>query len=151
MLGSKKLYAVLGILVVATTAITFTAAQAISSAPKVGSCYNYKWSDVSAPFAVKGPVTCTSLHTAETYRVGMWPSDAAPDTMDGQAAWSIANSICQPMVGKSKTFNYWAWYSPNPTEWAEGKRWVRCDAMKTTNAASPYTFATFRKKMLDIK
>ena len=151
MLPNKRVISLSVVLLTGYLAIPISGASAANTSVKVGNCYNYKWSDVSAPFAVKGTVSCTSTHTAETYRVGTWPTDTAPDSMDGKASWSIANSICQPWIGTSKSFNYWAWYSPNPDQWAAGDRWVRCDAMKTTNSQSPYTYATFKKKMLDIK
>ena len=151
MFNSRKKYSLFGITLGVLISITFIGANAAIVSPKAGQCYNYKWSDVSAPYAIKTPVSCTATHTAETYRVGKWPSDTAPESMDDQSAWDMANSICQPWIGTSKTFNYWAWYTPNPTQWAAGQRWIRCDAMKTLNSQAPYTFATFKKKMLDVK
>ena len=120
--------------------------------PKVGNCYNYSAADVSGDGSTKGPVKCSSTHTAETYRVSTWPDEYRPFDLTLDEEWAIANEICQPWTGNSRNFNYWAYYLPTKSQWAAGQRWLRCDAMKTTGRkGSDHSYASWKGKRLDVR
>jgi hypothetical protein len=74
----------------------------------------------------------------ETYAVGTWPVDTNPVDMELELTQEIVNEICnfwgtfpnaRDSRSSTKSFNYWAWYSPSRAAWAKGQRWLRCDAM----------------------
>lgn len=119
--------------------------------PAVGNCYNFTKEDVSGSGYDKGPVDCNESHTAETYRVATWPLDTHPDDMKYEKAKKIIDSLCIPFKGKTKYFNYWAWYMPTPEQFAEGDRWVRCDALVVVGEdAENWEYAVWEGAILDI-
>lgn len=135
-----------------STLLSIPASYAASNAnkPLVGSCYNYSYADVAGDGSTKGPVKCSATHTAETYRVTTWKDSRSPFEIDHDTEWEIANKLCQPWRGQSRTFNYWAYYLPTETQWDQGQRWIRCDAMVAAdeNASS---FISWKGKRLDIR
>ena len=106
--------------------------------PKVGQCFMYSASDVSAPYARKNPVKCSATHTAETYLVTKWPLSTKPELMDDEEALNLADSLCRAWGTEGLIdngfFTFWAWYTPDPAAWAKGERWLRCDAMVRTSS-----------------
>ena len=126
-------------------------AQAALNTPKVGNCYNFTWTDVEGDGSNKGPVKCTSTHTAETYRVAKWDNGKGAFELTSQERWEVANRLCQPWKGNSKYLNYWAWYIPTQSQWDAGQRWVRCDAMITVSGTDPREFISWKGKRLDVK
>ena len=148
----KKRTAVASIFVLSIAAVTFPKANAATqiNMPLVGKCYNYTKSDVGGDGSTKGDIKCTSLHTAETYRVGKWVDLGSPFTLSSDQAWEIANKLCQPWKGQSRYFNYWAYYLPTQSQWDSGQRWIRCDAMISANQDAS-VFTGWKGKRLDIK
>jgi hypothetical protein len=106
--------------------------------PKVGQCFLYSVADVSAPYARKNPISCSSTHNAETYLVTKWPLKMKPEEMSDEEALSLADSLCRAWgddgLIANPFFTYWAWYTPDPAAWAKGERWLRCDAMAKNKA-----------------
>ena len=93
----------------------------------------------------------------ETFAVATWPLETNPVDMDSKDALDIANEYCDfwgtfPNAQNSRfsktKFNYWAWYTPSPTAWAKGQRWIRCDAMigkfKTADSWPPYVHISWK-------
>ena len=106
--------------------------------PKVGQCFQYTKAQVSASYAPKNPISCSSTHNMETFAVAKWPLSTNPADMEDEDKMSIVSEYCDfwgtfpnaEFSRSSKTnFNYWAWYTPSRTAWAKGQRWIRCDAM----------------------
>ena len=106
--------------------------------PKVGQCFQYTKAQVSAAYAPKNPISCSSTHNMETFAVAKWPLNTNPADMEDEDKMSIVSEYCDfwgtfpnaEFSRSSKTnFNYWAWYTPSRTAWAKGQRWIRCDAM----------------------
>ena len=123
--------------------------------PKVGQCFNYSAAEVSAPFAKKNPINCSSTHTAETYLVAKWPLSEPPSALPDGDALEIASSLCRAWgttgILTDSYFNYWAWYTPDPKAWAKGERWLRCDAMHVTNDTEPYKYASWKGQKFKAK
>ena len=125
--------------------------------PKVGQCFSLTPAQVSAEYATKNPIKCSSTHNSETYEVAVWPLDTNPADMEYEDAISIVEELCdfwntfssanQSRWSKTK-FKYWAWYTPNPAGWARGERWVRCDALigkfKSSTSWPPYAFVSWK-------
>lgn len=106
--------------------------------PKVGQCFQYTKAQVSAKYAPKNPVNCSSTHNMETYAVATWPLNTNPVDMDRETTLDIVDELCnfwgtfpnaESSRGSTSNFNYWAWYTPSRAAWAKGQRWLRCDAM----------------------
>lgn len=130
--------------------------------PKEGQCFQYTMEQVSAPYALKNPISCSSTHNMETYAVKKWPLKTNPVDMAQQDALDIANDLCDfwgkypsaKFNRKSETnFNYWAWYTPSRAAWAKGQRWLRCDAMigRFENADSwpPYSHISWKGQKIN--
>lgn len=106
--------------------------------PKVGQCFQYTKAQVSAKYAPKNPINCSSSHNMETFAVAIWPVETNPVDMDRETTLDIVDELCNfwgtfPNASanrlKTSAFNYWAWYTPSRAAWAKGQRWLRCDAM----------------------
>jgi hypothetical protein len=125
--------------------------------PKIGQCFQLTPAQVSASYATKNPVSCSSTHNAETFEVVDWPLETNPVDMVHTDALKIANDMCgfwdtfpdaqTSRLSKSE-FNYWAWYTPDKAAWARGEHWLRCDAMvgkfKTSTSWPPYAFISWK-------
>ena len=125
--------------------------------PQIGQCFQLTPAQVSASYATKNPVGCSSTHNAETFEVTEWPLETNPVDMTGQDAVKIANETCgfwdtfpnaQTSRSSKSQFNYWAWYTPDRAAWAKGERWLRCDAMigkfKTSTSWPPYAYISWK-------
>ena len=111
---------------------------AYTVAPKVGQCFQYTKAQVSAKYAPKNPIKCSSTHNMETFAVEIWPVETNPVDMERKTTLEIVIELCDfwgtfPNAYnnrlKTSDFNYWAWYTPSREGWAKGQRWLRCDAM----------------------
>jgi hypothetical protein len=125
--------------------------------PKIGQCFQLTPAQVSASYATKNPVSCSSTHNAETFEVVDWPLATNPVDMVHTDALKIANEMCgfwdtfpdaeTSRLSKSE-FNYWAWYTPDKAAWAKGERWLRCDAMvgkfKSSTSWPPYAYISWK-------
>jgi arylsulfatase A-like enzyme len=120
--------------------------------PKVGQCFMYSNAEVSAPFATKNPISCSKTHNMETYLVGKWPLTTPPEEMAEGEGLEVANSLCMAWGKGGKLtdspFTFWAWYTPDPTAWAKGERWLRCDAMITVDENEPRKFVSWKGQKL---
>lgn len=137
--------------------IASPARAAYTVKPQIGQCFQLTPAQVSASYATKNPVSCSSTHNAETFEVAEWPLETNPVDMAGQDAVSIAGEVCgfwdtfpnaqSSRLSKSQ-FNYWAWYTPDRAAWAKGERWLRCDAMigkfKTSTSWPPYAYISWK-------
>ena len=152
-----------GISASAVIALFIVSLQTVSPAnaaytvkPKIGQCFQLTKAQVSASYASKNPISCQSLHNAETYEVTEWPLQTNPVDMVNEDALAIANEACAfwdtyPDAENSRLsktrFNFWAWYTPDRAAWARGERWLRCDAMigkfKTSNSWPPYAYISW--------
>ncbi len=123
-------------------------AEAYTIAPKVGQCFMHTMADVSASNPQKNPIPCSKAHNAEIFQMSQWPSKTAPDQMAEKDAWNLADSICGFKAGASalnrSKFNYWAWYTPDKKAWGKGERWLRCDGMYISNAATAKEFSQYK-------
>lgn len=135
--------------------ITAPANAAYTVKPKVGQCFMQSQTEISSPFALKNPINCSKTHNSETYIVAKWPLTEPPENLADGEGWEIANSLCRAWgkggVLEGSYFTYWAWFTPDPSAWARGERWLRCDAMKTLNETEPYKFATWKGLKLKVK
>lgn len=122
--------------------------SAATPSPRRGYCYNYSAQDVIGDGSKKGPVACTQIHTAETYRVGRWPGKMDPNTLDIDSALAIATTVCLPWKTDSAWFNYWAYYVPTSAQWKAGQRWIRCDAMRQVRDD---VYTSFKGARLDFR
>jgi hypothetical protein len=134
----KRSIAIVGVLAVFSSFLIQPASAAYTVKPKVGQCFMHTSADVSAPYARKNPVKCSSTHNAETYLVTKWPLKTKPELMDDEEALDLADSLCRAWgddgLIDNGFFTYWAWYTPDPAAWAKGERWLRCDAMVRNDA-----------------
>jgi hypothetical protein len=135
---SKTLSIFVALLVAGSLMTAPVANAAYTVTPKVGQCFQYTKAQVSAKYAPKNPINCSSTHNMETYRVAKWPFEANPTDMDRQETIDTVYELCDffgtfPEArnnwGSTTKINYWAWYTPSPAGWAKGQRWLRCDAM----------------------
>lgn len=130
---------------------------AYTAAPKVGQCFQYTKAQVSAKYAPKNPIKCSSSHNMETFAVEIWPVETNPVDMDRQTTLEIVAELCDFWGAfpdafdnrmKTSDFNYWAWYTPNRAGWAKGQRWLRCDAMigkfSSVEQWPPATFVSWK-------
>ena len=134
----KRSIATIGALAVVSSFMIHPADAAYTVKPKVGQCFMQTSADVSAPYARKNPIKCTSTHNAETYLVTKWPLKTKPELMDEDEALALADSLCRAWgddgLIDNGFYTYWAWYTPDPAAWAKGERWLRCDAMVRNDA-----------------
>jgi len=125
--------------------------------PEIGQCFQYTNAQVSASHPSKNPIKCSSSHNSETYEVAEWPLETNPVDMVFKDAIAIAAELCNfwdtyssaesSRFSKTK-FNYWAWYTPDRNAWAQGERWLRCDAMigkfKSKTSWPPYAYISWK-------
>lgn len=144
----KRLVVSLTAVALLSSLIASPANAAYTVKPKVGQCFMYTAADVSAPYATKNPVSCSGTHNAETFMVTKWPLSTKPANMDEEEALNLADSLCRAWgdggLIDNSYLNYWAWYTPNPAQWAKGERWLRCDAMHVTTKTPPYKYSSWR-------
>lgn len=136
--SSKTFCLILTTFFVSSLLTSPAANAAYTVAPKVGQCFQYSKAQISAKYAPKNPIKCSSSHNMETYKVVTWPFETNPTDMDRQETTDTVFELCD-FFGRfpnarndwtsSTKFNYWAWYTPSPAGWAKGQRWLRCDAM----------------------
>jgi hypothetical protein len=62
--------------------------------PKVGQCFQYTMAQVSAKYATKNPVSCSSTHNMETFKVATWPLRTNPVDMEDEDKLSIVSEYC---------------------------------------------------------
>jgi len=117
-------------------------------APRVGNCYSLNLVELSSPTSTKKPVTCTSSHSAETYRVAQWRGTANPAALSEVRRRASAEKICQPWKQESKVFTNWSYKVPTVTEWRNGLRTIRCDAYALDDE-DPTQPKRFNSKQLD--
>ena len=130
--------------------------------PKIGQCFQYTVAQVAASYAPKNPISCSSTHNMETFAVATWPLGSNPADMTYEDKIDIVIEYCDfwgdfpnaKFSRSSKTnFNYWAWYTPSPSAWAKGQRWLRCDAMigkfKTAKSWPPYAHISWKGSKLN--
>ena len=133
------------------------ASAAYTVIPKVGQCFQYTKAQVSAKYAPKNPINCSSSHNMETFAVAIWPVETNPVDMDRETTLDIVDELCNfwgtfPNASanrlKTSSFNYWAWYTPSRAAWAKGQRWLRCDAMigkfSSTEEWPPATYVSWK-------
>lgn len=104
--------------------------------PEVGQCFMHTRAEVAADFAKKNPISCNQKHNVEIYKVGIWPSETPPWKMSAKKKLETASIVCTPNDSFDEVpeaFNYWAWFTGNKKQWAQGERWIRCDGMFITN------------------
>ncbi len=120
------------------TFYTPTAKANYTAKPRVGDCFLHTNAEMSAEFASKNPISCSKRHNVEIYKVGTWPSETPPWQMPDDQAVDVAASVCATNSSfnrlNPKSFNYWAWFTPNKSQWAKGLRWLRCDGMYIVSA-----------------
>jgi len=130
---------------------TSAALLLLSQPEEIDQCFQLTPAQVSAPYATKNPVSCSSTHNAEIFEVVDWPLETNPVDMVHTDALKIASESCgfwdtfpdaqKNRLSKSE-FNYWAWYTPDKAAWARGERWIRCDAkvgkFKSSTSWPPY-------------
>lgn len=145
----KKRSAYLAVLIVAlfTFAASTHASAAFTVQPDVGQCFMHTRAEVAASFAAKNPISCDQKHNVEIYRVGIWPSETPPWKMSEKKKLETASSVCIPNNDFSvvpDAFNFWAWFTANKKQWAQGERWIRCDGLFITNPKSKQSQWRFR-------
>ena len=137
-INSKTFSVLLALISTSYLFATPAANAAYTVLPKVGQCFNYTKSQVSASYASKNPISCSALHNMETFAVAKWPLSTNPVDLVESDTLDIVNELCgfwdtfpnavNDRLSSTK-FNFWAWYSPSRAAWAKGQRWIRCDAM----------------------
>lgn len=155
--GIKILSTLLTTLFASSILVPPTANAAYTVIPKVGQCFQYTKAQVSAKYAPKNPISCSSMHNMETFAVEIWPVETNPVDMDRETALDIVDELCNfwgtfPNAStnrmKTSAFNYWAWYTPSRAAWAKGQRWLRCDAMigkfSSTEQWPPATYISWK-------
>lgn len=138
------------IIAIATT-VTFLSPQTsnavYSVAPKYGQCFMHTRADVSASSPMKNPISCSKMHNSETFYVGNWPSRTAPWNMSDKDALDLAVSVCMSddaLTYLPSYFNWWAWFTPSKSSWAQGARWLRCDGMSVSNISTAKRTADYK-------
>jgi hypothetical protein len=136
--SSKLLPSLLATFISSSVFVAPVANAAYTVTPKVGQCFQYTKAQVSASYASKNPISCSSSHNMETFAVVKWPLKSNPADMNKDEVLDLVFQRCDflgrfPNAPTSKfsstSINYWAWYTPSPAAWAKGQRWLRCDAM----------------------
>lgn len=132
-------------------AITVSCPQASNAAlfvaPKYGQCFMHTRADVSASSPKKNPISCSRIHNSETFFVGTWPSDTPPWSMSDKNALNLAVGVCMSdnaLEYLTSHFNWWAWFTPSKSSWAQGARWIRCDGMSVSNIATAKRTADYK-------
>ena len=124
--------------------------SAAKPAPKIGNCYNLTKAQVAADYSDVPAINCLQTHSSETYRVVKLAANDLASNYD----LAKATKVCMPWRGKSKFFNYWAWFIPNPEQQSSGQNWIRCDAMIVKNydqTTQDYTVTSWKGKRLDLR
>jgi hypothetical protein len=121
------------VVAMAGTAFVLTRSQttALELKPKIGNCYLFSAKELDAPSPLTNPLPCAEMHNAETYWVAKWPLELAPTRYSDDLIHDVAGRVCRNKwdFPDDSDFNYWAYFYPSPSQWAEGARWLRCDAM----------------------
>jgi hypothetical protein len=76
-----------------TSSILFApaATAAYTVIPKVGQCFQYTSAQVSAKYAPKNPINCSSSHNMETFAVVTWPLKTNPVDMDREETLNLVD------------------------------------------------------------
>lgn len=118
--------------------------------PAVGEC---RLLDRPEQFAVLSDASpgldCAEPHTAETYHVGdldeTEPEGAAYPSLGEREA--IAGEACPPrlvrayLAANDRQALYGVWtvpFLPDPEQWADGERWVRCDLVTVADETGAF-------------
>jgi hypothetical protein len=121
------------VVAVAGTAFVLTRSQTagLELKPKIGNCYLFSAKEFDAPSPLTNPLPCAQMHNAETYWVAKWPLKLEPPRYSDDLIHDVAERICLAHwdFPDDADLNYWAYFYPSPAQWAEGARWLRCDAM----------------------
>ena len=135
------------VVAMAATAFVLTRPQSIALElkPKIGNCYLLSEKEFEAPSPLTNPLLCAELHNAETYWVAKWPLELAPSRYSDDLINDVAGRVCRKQwdFPEEADFNYWAYFYPSPAQWAEGARWLRCDAL-----VQLYTEGSFNRQYL---
>jgi hypothetical protein len=131
----KVLIFISALVVVAMTGTAFVLTRSQTTAlelkPKIGNCYLFSAKELDAPSPLTNPLPCAEMHNAETYWVAKWPLELAPTRYSEDLIHDVAGRVCRNKwdFPDDADLNYWAYFYPSPAQWAEGARWLRCDAM----------------------
>ena len=131
----KVLIFISALVVVAMTGTAFVLTRSQTTAlelkPKIGNCYLFSAKELDAPSPLTNPLPCAQMHNAETYWVAKWPLELAPTRYSEDLIHDVAGRVCRNKwdFPDDADLNYWAYFYPSPAQWAEGARWLRCDAM----------------------
>ena len=135
------------VVAMAATAFVLTRSQTadLELKPKIGNCYLFSAKEFDAPSPLTNPLPCAQMHNAETYWVAKWPLKLEPPRYSDDLIHDVAERICLAHwdFPDDANLNYWAYFYPSPAQWAEGARWLRCDAM-----VQSYTEGSFDKQYL---
>lgn len=102
-----------------------------------GLCRVLTLADLSARTNNSNTVPCTRPHTAQTIKVGRFPTSVGSDYQAARVG-AYAYRICAPAfesyLGATDSLVLriqlsWAWFGPTQAAWNRGARWFRCDAV----------------------
>jgi hypothetical protein len=106
--------------------------------PRLGACRVLAPEDVARPTNASEAVDCAEEHTAETFTVGTFPTDAAAGGVDDSSLGAYIFKTCSKrfrefLGGEESTVMRstltWAWFRPSKEAWEQGARWYRCDVV----------------------
>jgi hypothetical protein len=104
----------------------------LAGAPGLRTCYAITRTEAAAVTNDSPGVSCFGPHTAMTYHVGTFPTDAVVADSEGairtcDRALPKAVGLTSREVGSS--ILSWIWFEPSTAEWSAGARWYRCDVV----------------------
>jgi hypothetical protein len=117
--------------------------------PVLGACRILAPDDVARPSNSSPVVDCARRHTAETFAVGTFPDDVAPEDADlddpelGKYAYDVCSERFLAFLGGDesavmRSILTWAWFGPSADAWEDGARWYRCDAVGGADQSKRY-------------
>jgi Septum formation len=110
-----------------------TETPAVPPKPRPGSCYATSRASFRHQVDGSAPVSCRSMHTAETFAV--FPTDGSLSSSQIATVWRDCQARFRNYVGASATVSTigLTLILPSSDETAAGQHWIRCDAILLAN------------------
>jgi hypothetical protein len=115
-----------------------------NSLPTVGSCYKLTKSELNSASPVSNPVSCSTEHNSETYKVVQLPTGPSLTELADSALHNFAQKYClSGLINEQNFFSYWAYFIPTNEQWNSGQRWIRCDGLSQIDPNGGDKFSNF--------
>lgn len=110
-----------------------TERPAVPPRPQAGNCYATSRASFRAQVDGSAPVSCRTLHSAETFAV--FATDGHPSSSQIATVWRDCQARFNTYIGASATVSTigLTLILPSSDQTAAGQKWIRCDAILLAN------------------